>query len=337
MPGNNRAGLSVGSAPIAKQRTFEWIVWLLFGLALVAVPHLVRNQYVIRILIEIILYSILTMSLNLLVGFTGQFSLGHAGFYAIGAYTSALLVMKAGMPYIVALTGAVVTASLVGIVVAVPSFRLGGDYLAIATLGFSEVIRLILLNWQTLTRGPLGLAGVPAPDFFGISRFSLSDYYYYILVLGVLAYFTLARIIDSQIGRCLMAIRDDEVAAEAMGVNVKFYKTLAFVISAAWAGVCGSFFASFLNFLSPTSFTVRESVLMIAMVILGGMGSLPGSVLGALLLVAIPEYFQVLYRARLLLAGMAILLMVLFRPKGILGDFPIYLRRRPKLVRTART
>jgi branched-chain amino acid transport system permease protein len=334
---NNRAGLNVGSAPIGKPRTREWIVWPLFGLLLVAIPHLVSNQYVIRILIEIILYSILTMSLNLLVGFTGQFSLGHAGFYAIGAYTSALLMMKAGMPYIVALMGAIVITSLMGVVVAVPSFRLGGDYLAIATLGFSEVIRLILLNWQSLTRGPLGLAGVPAPDFFGITRFSLSDYYYYVLALAVLAYFTLARIIDSQIGRCLMAVRDDEVAAAAMGVNVRFYKTLAFIISAAWAGVCGSFFASFLNFLSPTSFTVQESVLMIAMVILGGMGSLPGSVLGATLLVAIPEYFQVLYQARLLLAGAAILLMVLFRPKGILGDFPVYLRRRPKLVRTART
>jgi branched-chain amino acid transport system permease protein len=315
----------------------RFLIWSFFGGLLLAAPLLVSNQYILRILVQILLYAILTMSLNLLVGFTGQFSLGHAGFYAIGAYTSALLMMKAGVPHLLALAAAMLMASLVGIIVAMPSFRLGGDYLAIATLGFSEVIRLILLNWQSLTRGPLGLAGVPGPGFFGITPFSLSDYYYYVLALAVAAYFSLARIIDSQIGRCFMAIRDDEVAAVAMGVNVKFYKTLAFVVSAAWAGVCGSFFASFLNFLSPTSFTIQESVLIIAMVILGGMGSLPGSVLGAAILVAIPEYFQVLYRARLLLAGAAILLMILFRPKGILGDFPVYLRRRPRLVRTART
>jgi branched-chain amino acid transport system permease protein len=329
--------LLVNPAGLQRFRVLGWFFWLLFGVLLLAVPLLVSNQYTLRILIQIILYSILTMSLNLLVGFTGQFSLGHAGFYAIGAYTSALLMMKAGMPHLIGLMGAIIMASLVGTIVAVPSFRLGGDYLAVATLGFSEVIRLILLNWQSLTRGPLGLAGVPGPGFFGITSFSLSDYYYYVLVLAVVAYFSLARIIDSQVGRCLMAIRDDEVAAGAMGVNVRFYKTIAFVVSAAWAGACGSFFASFLNFLSPTSFTIQESVLIISMVILGGMGSLPGSVLGAAILVAVPEYFQVLYQARLLLAGAAILLMILFRPKGILGDFPVYLRRRPKLVRTART
>jgi len=245
--------------------------------------------------------------------------------------------MRWGVPYFVALVGTVVVTSLVGALVAVPSFRLRGDYLAIATLGFAEVIRLIALNWMSLTRGPLGLPGVPAPSFFGIVPFTNADYYYYVLVLAVLAYVTLARIIDSQIGRCLMAIRDDELAAAVMGVNVNFYKTLSFIVSAAWAGICGSFFASFLSFVSPTSFTVQESVLMISMVILGGMGSLPGSVVGAALLVAIPEYFQVVYQVRLLLAGAAMLLMILFRPQGLLGDFAVYLRSKPKLVRTART
>jgi len=307
----------------------------LFGA--LALPFVINNEYLLRVCIIAILYSILAVSLNIVVGFTGMFSLGHAGFYAVGAYVAALLALRLHTPYLLSLLCSMLAAGLVGFILSIPSFRLGGDYLAVVTLGFSEIIRLIATNWMELTRGPLGLPGIPPIVIFSLRVDSYRTQYYFILVLAVLAFTVVIRVINSQIGRCLKSVREDELAAAAMGVNVRYYKSLAFVISAILTGACGSFLAHFLTIVSPMNFRIQESILLLEMVILGGMGSIPGSILGAVLLVAIPEYLQIVPHLRMLFGGLTMLLMIRFRPQGLLGGREISLRGRPKLVRTTRT
>lgn len=303
------------------RRLTPLVGWGLFALVALAYGLLFRDQsYLMRVGILALLYGALTVSLNLVNGFTGLFSLGHAAFYGIGAYASALLALRLGWPFPVAIISAAVVAALFGLLLSLPSVRLRGIYLAIVTLAFAEIVRLMLINLQWLTRGPFGLPGVPPPDLFGLRLTSDISVFILALLLLLLAIYIVERIMRSRVGEALLAIRDDEVAAAACGIRVFQHKVLAFVTAAAIAGMAGSVYAHYTRFISPDSFTLNESFIVLSMLVLGGLGSTPGAVLGALVLTALPEFFRFASEYRMLIYGIVLVLVVLFRPQGILGS-----------------
>lgn len=289
-------------------------------IVILIVPFLNLSPYIMRILILSGIYIILALSLNLLTGFTGQVSLGHAAFYGIGAYTSALLSIKFGYSFIITAVFAGLIAALFGLFLGMPTLKLQGSYLSIVTLGFCEIARLIELNWMSLTRGPLGLPGIPTPKIFGYIIDDDRGYYYLILALVFITVLGINNIINSRTGRALVSIREDSLAAEASGINIFKYKLLAFTISAFFAGIAGSFYAHYVTFIDPQSFTFDESIQILSMVILGGMGSIPGTILGAIVLVAIPEVLRGLAEYRMVIYGAVLVVVMLIRPQGLFGN-----------------
>jgi branched-chain amino acid transport system permease protein len=287
----------------------------------------VRSQYVLHVAILSGIYVILTLSLNLITGFCGQFSLGHAGFYGIGAYTAALLAVHWGSPFVLNLAAAAAMAGLAGFLIGLPTLRLGGIYLAMATLGFGEIIHLVLLNWLGLTRGPLGIPAIPGPALLGVDLATPVRQYYVALGLAVLATVAVSRLVNSRFGEAIQAIREDEIAAEAMGVPTTRLKVLTFTASAALAGVAGAFFAHYASFVSPGSFTLVESILVLSLLVFGGMGSVEGSIAGAVLLTVAPEAFRFLAEYRMVIYGALLLGLILFRPQGLLGGIDFGLTR----------
>ena len=300
------------------------------------VPRLV-NPYLFQVLMLCGINVILAVSLNLINGFTGQFSIGHAGFMAIGAYGSAMFSLHVGQgwaaglaaagvpaglaeaaPLLVALLLGGLLAAVAGYLVGLPSLRLRGDYLAIVTLGFGEIIRVIITNVDAVGAAR-GLPGIPRwTSFFWVG-------------LGVVSVVVLAlRLANSTHGRALFAIRDDEVAAEALGVDTTRYKVLAFVIGAFFAGIAGGLFAHYLSYLNPNSFTFIKSIEVIAMVVLGGMGSVSGSVLAAIILTLLPEVLRPVQQYRMVLYSLMLIVLMITRPQGLLGSRELRLpwRRR---------
>ncbi|WP_242960860.1 branched-chain amino acid ABC transporter permease [Clostridium peptidivorans] len=304
------------------ERIFKYkkVFVILFMLLVVSVPMLNLSSYIMRILILGGIYMVLTLSLNLLTGFTGQVSLGHAAFYGIGAYTSALLSLKFGYSFLITATCGGIMAAIFGILLGSPTLKLQGSYLSIVTLGFCEIARIIELNWMSLTRGPLGLPGIPTPKIFGFTIEKDRGYYYLVVVLILITIFAIKNIINSRTGRAMIAIREDDIAAEAMGINIFKYKLLAFTISAFFAGLAGSFYAHYVTFIDPQSFTFDESIQILSMVILGGMGSIPGSIIGALVLVSIPEMLRSVQEYRMVIYGIVLVFMMLVRPQGLFGN-----------------
>jgi branched-chain amino acid transport system permease protein len=290
--------------------------YLILGAILVAVPLVVRSAYVIQILIMLAIYGILVLGLEIILGQTGLFSLGHAAFYGMGAYTSALLALRLGWPVWLATIGAIVTSALFGAALGFPALRLRGDYLAIATLGFGEIFRLILTNWNALTRGPMGLPGIPRPQLFG-QPFDRTMYYYMIVLFFFIALLLAFHLCRSFLGRVFRAIRDDEDAAEFMGVDITKYKIMSFVIGGIFAGLAGSLFAHYITFISPDTFTYENSEMLLAMVFLGGAGTVIGPVIGAVVLVLFPEIFQFLVQWDMLVIGVLMVLVMVYRPQGI--------------------
>jgi branched-chain amino acid transport system permease protein len=283
------------------------------------VPEIVPNDYIFRIIISVIIDIPLVLSQNLITGFTGMLSLGQAAFYGIGAYTSALLMMKLGVPWPVALLLAGVVACVFGILLSFPCLRVGSDYLTLMTIGFGQIFYIVALNWMDLTRGPMGLPGVPPPQLGPVIFNNPSSIYFLYLAISALCYLFMHRLTHSHVGRALIAIRDNETAASAMGINVSYYKVMAFAFGSFWAGISGSMLAHFLNFVGPMTFTLNESILHMQMAILGGLGSLPGSILGAAILVSLPQLFKPLYEYQMLLNGLMMVIILTWRPQGLLG------------------
>jgi len=295
---------------------------LAYGLGagiLLALPKFVPNEYVFRILIAVIIDIPLALAQNLITGFGGMLTLGQAAFYGIGAYTSALLVLRLGAPWPVAFLAAGLVACLFGILLGFPCLRVGSDYLTLMTIGFGEIFHIIALNWMDLTRGPMGLPGVPPPQIGPIVFNTSTRQYYLYLAIACCCYLFMHRLTHSHIGRALIAIREDETAAATMGINIAYYKVLAFAFGTLWAGFSGSMLAHFLAFVGPMTFTLNESLFHMQMAILGGLGSLPGSVLGAAILVSAPQIFQPLYQYRMLLNGALMVILMAWRPQGIMG------------------
>jgi branched-chain amino acid transport system permease protein len=284
-----------------------------------------RLAFVIRLGGIAGLYMLLALGLNLVIGFVGLLDLGFMAFYAIGAYTAALLAIH-HVPFPLCVLASIVLSTLVRVGVGFPALRLRGDYLAIVTLGFGEVVRLIVTNWDSLTNGPKGLPrvgeSIPPASLFGFHLTTNTHYYYLIFFCVAGAIWVCHRLNHSRLGRAWVAIREDEIAAELMGVEVTKQKLVAFGLSAAFAGLAGAIFAHWESFVTPESFTFWESVLLVCAVVLGGMGSVTGVVLGAFCIVVVPEVLRdalgsSFANARYLLFGASLVLMAIYRPQGI--------------------
>lgn len=309
--------------------------WILLTVVLLAVPFMGFSSYLMRILIMIGIYAMLGIGLNILTGYTGLVSLGHAGFFAIGAYTASLLMLRLNVPFVAAMLIAACVTGLVGLLVGLPSLRLTGSYLTIVTLGFGEIVKMIIVNWDSLTNGTLGLKNIPKPSFFGVEM-TLSNHglYYTMLMLVFLVTIACVAIIRSNTGRAFQAIKEDEMAATMMGIRTVRYKLLSFVISAFITGIAGSFYATLVGFIDANSFTFDVSVLIISVVIVGGMGTMRGMFLGAALLIAFPEVSRALMEYRFVVYGLLLVLMMRFRPQGLLGwksQMPYKLSKRVKM------
>ncbi len=287
--------------------------------AILLILPLMLNDYYRDILTLTGMYIVLALGLNIIVGQAGLLNLGYVAFYAVGAYAYAVLSTQFGLSFWPGLFIGALTAAAAATLLGFVTLRLRGDYFAIVTLGLGEITRIVLNNGASLTGGPNGISAIGRPMIGGYVLSSPLDFYYLILLIVAVTIYAVNRLMFSRIGRAWIAIREDEVAAEAMGINTFRLKLLAFVIGSAWAGLTGVFFAAKMAFVSPESFTFFESVMILCMVVLGGMGSIAGIVLGAFLLITLPEVFRDFQDYRMLAFGAALVLMMIYRPQGLLG------------------
>lgn len=291
----------------------------LVGFAL-AVPWLLGGyNYVVYLLNLAMVYSIAALGLNLLLGVAGQVSIGHAGFMAVGAYTSALLVTKAHWPFLAAAVAAVLLACLIGVVVGLPALRLSGFYLAIATMAFGIVMAQLPANLDALTGGPQGIRGIPAPAIGPLAFNTPRRFYYLALGAMALSVWMAANLLQSRTGRAMLALRDSELAAQALGIHISRYKSLAFVISAGLTAAAGALYAHLVGFISPADFNLMLSLELMAMIVIGGLGSVWGGLAGALFMTFVPRLFARTESAMAVFMGVAVIVAVLALPGGLVG------------------
>jgi branched-chain amino acid transport system permease protein len=294
---------------------------VLFAIALPFMPF--ADRRIMDVAILVLTYVMLGWGLNIVVGLAGLLDLGYVAFYAVGAYSFALLALNFGFDFWACLPLAGVIAAVFGIALGFPVLRLRGDYLAIVTLGFGEMIRIIITNWVSLTNGPNGITGIPRPTLFGTPFASPSQrimfLYYLILLLALITNFVTLRLRRLPLGRAWEALREDEIACRALGINPTNVKLSAFAIGATFGGIAGSFFAARQGFISPESFTFIESAIILAIVVLGGMGSQVGVALAAIVLMGLPEWFRELQEYRMLAFGLCMVLIMVWRPRGLLA------------------
>jgi branched-chain amino acid transport system permease protein len=284
-----------------------------------SIPLWLDNPYYVHILIMAGIFAVLALSLNLLLGYTGQLSLGHAAFFGIGAYTSALLTLRLDWSVWLGMAAGIVAAAVAGWAIGRLALKLRGAYFVLVTIPFAGVISLISLNWMDLTNGPLGLPGVPAPVLGPWSLRSKSAYYYVVLIAVALAWLVCYRLVGSRIGRAFVALRENEALAEAVGIDVTRYLVLAAVVSAAMAGLAGGLYAHYTRFVSPEVFLFTYTVTMVIMVVAGGKGTLAGPVVGAVLFTVLPEALREAmdWQWQMLAYGVLLVLVVFFLPRGI--------------------
>lgn len=285
-------------------------------------------NYLWHILNMIGIYALLAASLNLVAGYTGLLSLCHAAFYGLGAYITTLLMVGAGLNFFWALGCAILLTAVSSLLISAPSLRLRGDYFVLATLGFQIIIFSVLYNWVGLTRGPYGISGIPVPKVFGIEVDSVARFLVFTALVGSLSMAILWLLAHSPFGRVLRAVRDDELAAAALGKNVTVLKTIAFVLAAAFAAIPGALFASYMRYIDPTSFTLTESIFIVSMVVIGGAGRFAGPLAGAVLLVLLPEALRFLQipdsvaaNLRQVIYGVLLITLMRFRPRGLMGEY----------------
>jgi len=329
----------------------QWAGWLLLALAVLLPVTPFANQKTMDLGVLILTYVMLGWGLNIVVGLAGLLDLGYVAFYAVGAYSYALLSTQQGLGFWAVLPLAGMLAASFGVLLGFPVLRLRGDYLAIVTLGFGEIIRLVILNWVDLTNGPAGIGSIPGPTLFGAlfaetapegkqtvaemlgipfdSNQRLIFLYYVILLLALVTNLFAQRMRRLPVGRAWEALREDETACKALGINPTNTKLTAFAVGAMFAGFAGSFFAAKQRFISPESFTFIESAIILAIVVLGGMGSQIGVVLAAVLLIGLPEWFRELGNYRMLAFGLAMVLIMVFRPRGLIAHREPTIRLHP--------
>ena len=333
------------------KRVFPWLGALLFVIAVILPFMPFADQKVMDLAILILTYVMLGWGLNIVVGLAGLLDLGYVAFYAVGAYSYALLATQHGLSFWICLPAAGIMAAFFGVLLGFPVLRLRGDYLAIVTLGFGEIVRLVLINWVDLTEGPAGIGGIPgatllghpfaenAPEgmtpfhqWVGIpfnANHRLVFLYFVILALALITNFVTLRLRRLPVGRAWEALREDEIACKALGINPTNTKLTAFAIGAMFAGIAGTFFATKQRFISPESFVFIESAIILAIVVLGGMGSQLGVVLASVLLIGLPEWFRDLGQYRMLAFGLAMVLIMVFRPRGLIAHRDPTVRLNP--------
>jgi len=286
-------------------------------------------EYLTHLAILFFIYAILGVSLNLLVGYTGLLSSAHAAFYGIGAYATAIALTSLHINFFLSLAAGIIITGIIAFLIGIVLSRFRGDYYALVSLGFNVIVYSVLLNWQGLTRGPLGMPGIPRPEF--VFDFSSNISFLILSFLFVTAIYIISSFLAaSSFGRVLKAIREDEQAAQVFGYNTNHYKLAIFVISAGMAAAAGSLFASYITFIDPSSFTVMESVFILAVIILGGLSNLRGSILGAFILVLLPEALRfagfpqaIAAQMRQMVYGLCLIFLMLFRPQGLLGEYKL--------------
>ncbi len=285
-------------------------------------------DYLLHILVLAAIFIVLAVSFDLLAGQSGFLSVAHAGFYGLGAYTSGLLTVNQGAPFGVGVLAGMAVAALISFVVSLPSLRLHDDYFVIATFGFQMILFSVFNNWMEVTRGPLGIPGIPQPVILGWHVDTPWEFLVLATAFAAFAYFVVWRITSSPFGRVLHAIREDEVFAKAHGKNTLYFKVAAFAVSAALAASAGSLYAHYITYIDPTSFTVMESILIISMVIIGGAGSTWGPLVGAVVLMTLPEALRfiglpsaVAANLRQIIYGSLLVVMMMFRPRGLVGKY----------------
>jgi branched-chain amino acid transport system permease protein len=285
-------------------------------------PHLF-STYQTNVMTTALMYVVLGLGLNIVVGLAGLLDLGFVAFYAVGAYSYALLNLHFGLGFWTVLPIGGLLAATFGILLGFPVLRLRGDYLAIVTLGFGEIIRLILENWGEFSKGPSGISNISRPGFFGMGlnlEQSIHYTYYLMILFVIITIFVVNRLQDSRLGRAWIALREDEIACQAMGIDKRKTKLVAFSLGAFWAGIVGVMFAAKTTFINPASFTFLESAIILSIVVLGGMGSIIGVLLGALILILMPEYLRALSEYRMLAFGAILVCMMVFRPQGLISN-----------------
>lgn len=290
---------------------------LVLAAVIIIIPVLTPNMYIMQIINMICIYIILGTSINVLTGFTGQLSLGQAAFFGIGAYTAALLNTRAGLQFIPCLVGAVALTALFGMVLAVPALKVKGSYLALLTMGFGEVVRIVMINWTPVTNGTAGILGIESPVFFGFAFDTLKKYYFLIMVFVILGILYQNIIRRTRTGRALIAIREDSEAAGLTGIHVTTYKIRAFVLSAIYCGVAGCLYAMMIKYVSPDTFTNNVSSVILWTAIVGGFGTVMGPVLGGIIMQVLPEALRFLGDWRLVVYGAILLVVILRFPGGL--------------------
>ena len=339
----------------AKEGLGALVKWLvgpgMLVFALIAPILFYSNRYYLDLGILVLTYVMLGWGLNIVVGLAGLLDLGYVAFYAVGAYSYALMAQHTGLSFWVCLPVAGILAAFWGVLLGFPVLRLRGDYLAIVTLAFGEIIRLVLINWQSFTNGPNGISGIPRPSFFGIPFTNTEDgfaatfglefdpthrvvfLYYVILLLALLTNLVTIRLRRLPIGRAWEALREDEIACRSLGINTTNTKLTAFAIGAMFGGFAGAFFATRQGFISPESFVFQESALILAIVVLGGMGSQMGVAVSALVMIGAFELFREFSQARMLIFGAAMVAIMVLRPRGLVStrEPSIYLKEKKKI------
>jgi len=294
--------------------------------AALALPLLLPGPYHRHVLVLAGLFTLMALGFDLVLGYLGELSLGHAAFFCIGAYTTALLTRHFGVPFPLDLLLAGLFTGIFGLLIGAPSLRLRGPYFAIVTFGFAEILHLVALNWTSLTRGPMGLPDIPHPQLGPFRITTELGYYYLVLALIGVAMLVTRRLLESTVGHAFLAIRENEELASAAGIPTFRFKLLAFVIGMIFAGAAGSVYARYVHFVDPTTLSFYYTVAVVSMVIVGGQGSIAGTTLGALVFTLVPEYLRVAERARLVIFGALLMLAIVFMPDGLRG---IWRRARP--------
>ena len=291
--------------------------FILLGI-IAMVPLLFRDPYLMHILVLGGIYIILAIGMNIITGYCGQINLGMAGFFAVGAYTSALLTTRLSMSFWLALPIAALVAAVAGIVVGVPALKVrGGVYLVLITTSFAGIVQVILNQWVYLTKGPMGIVGIPAPAIGKLVIYDRLHWFYLTYVMVAVIVFLAIRLVGSRIGRCFIALRESETSAQSIGISPAFYKVLAFVCSAVLAGIAGAIYAHYMTTISPDAFGFNLSVLALIMIVVGGIGSIPGSIVGGVALAIFPEWLRALGSYQSVAYAVGIILAIVFLPKGL--------------------
>ena len=295
------------------------IIVVVAAIITLVLPVLVPKSYFMGIMCRILMYATLAGSLNVINGYSGQMCIGQAGFFCIGAYCEAILATRFGMNFWIIIPLAGLVTAIVGLGISLPTLKMKGIYLSIVTLGFSEIVRLTALNWESVTGGPMGIKGIPTPKLFGFEISNSKTYYYIFLAIAIIFIFATKRVVESRIGRAWLSIREDQLAAKSLGVEVPKYKAFNFMYGAFWAGVVGAVYAPYVRFIDSTFFTLDEGFNILSMVIIGGQGTLVGPICGSVIVNLLTEVLRPIGEWRMVAYAILIIVMMWWRPQGLVG------------------